>query len=62
MNVRGAVQGVRWYVREVSGEGDYDRYVARARRQHPGTAVLSRRDFERRKTQAREANPGARCC
>ena len=62
MNVRGAVQGVRWYVREVSGEGDYDRYIARERRLHPGTAVLSRRDFERRKTQAREANPGTRCC
>jgi uncharacterized short protein YbdD (DUF466 family) len=62
MTLRQAVQGVRWYLREVSGEGDYDRYVARARCQHAEADVLSRREFERRKMSAREANPGARCC
>jgi uncharacterized short protein YbdD (DUF466 family) len=62
MNVRRAVEGVRWYLREVSGEGDYDRYVAHARRHHPDAPVLSRRDFERRRTKERAANPGARCC
>ena len=27
MKVRRAVEGIRWYLREVSGEGDYDRYA-----------------------------------
>jgi len=60
--VRRAVGGILWYLREVSGEGDYDRYVAHARRHHGEALVLSRRDFERRRTKEREANPRARCC
>ena len=62
MTLRQAVQGVCWYLREVSGEGDYDRYLARARLHQADAAILSRREFERRKTRAREAHPGARCC
>jgi hypothetical protein len=30
VRLRRAVEGIRWYLREVSGEGDYDRYVAHA--------------------------------
>jgi uncharacterized short protein YbdD (DUF466 family) len=56
------VQGILWYLREVSGEADYDRYVAHARRDHRDAPVLSRRDFERRRMREREANPTARCC
>ncbi|HEY3260114.1 MAG TPA: YbdD/YjiX family protein [Pseudonocardiaceae bacterium] len=62
MNLRQVVEGIRWYLREVSGEGDYDRYVAHARRHQSDAPVLSRRDFERRRTKEREATPGARCC
>lgn len=62
MTLSRAFRGVRWYLREVSGEADYDRYVSRARLHHGDANVLSRRDFERRKANAREANPGARCC
>jgi uncharacterized short protein YbdD (DUF466 family) len=62
LNVKRAVQGVRWYLREVSGEGDYDRYVAHERLHHRDAAALSRRDFERRKAKLREANPTVRCC
>ena len=54
--------GVRWYLREVSGESAYDRYVEHRRREHPGEPVMSRRDFERRRQDAREARPQARCC
>lgn len=61
MNARQAVAGIRWYLREVSGEADYDKYLAHAHR-HDGEAVLSRRDFERRKLAEREAHPRARCC
>ncbi|MEP6464365.1 MAG: YbdD/YjiX family protein [Frankiaceae bacterium] len=59
MTWRRAVAGLRWYLREVSGEADYDRYLARAR---PDVPVMSRREFERHKMKARDAHPGARCC
>ena len=32
------------------------------RREHPGEPVMSRRDFERRRQDARESRPQARCC
>ena len=53
---------VRWYLREVSGESAYDRYAEHARREHPGAPVMSRRDFERRRQDARENRTQARCC
>jgi uncharacterized short protein YbdD (DUF466 family) len=54
--------GVRWYLREVSGESAYDRYVEHMRRDHAGQPVMSRRDYERRRQDHREENPRARCC
>ncbi|WP_418959054.1 YbdD/YjiX family protein [Streptomyces tritici] len=64
VSLRRAVHWLRWYVREVSGESAYDRYVAHARSHDPEAAVLSRRAFERRRMDAREADPreGFRCC
>ena len=62
MTVRDALAGVRWYLREVSGESAYDCYVEHMRREHPDQPVMSRRDFERRRQDAREENPRARCC
>ena len=62
MTVKRAFSGMRWYLREVSGEAAYDRYVAHRRREHPGEPVMGRRDFERRRQDAREARPQARCC
>ena len=62
MTVRQAVAGVLWYLREVSGEADYDRYAASAERLRPGAPVLSRREFERHRMQAREAAAPHRCC
>ena len=47
MTVKEAFAGVRWYLREVSGESAYDRYVEHVRRDHPDAIVMSRRDFER---------------
>lgn len=51
-------------MREVSGESVYDQYVARARSHGPGAKVMSRREFERSRMDAREADPreGFRCC
>jgi uncharacterized short protein YbdD (DUF466 family) len=62
VSVRHALSGVRWYLREVAGESAYDRYLAHARREHPGEPVMSRRDFERRRQDARESRTQARCC
>ncbi|WP_171052929.1 YbdD/YjiX family protein [Streptomyces marianii] len=62
--VRRAVDWVRWYVREVSGESVYDRYVTHARSHDPDAEVMSRREFERRRMDERESDPrkGFRCC
>lgn len=46
-----------WYVRAVMGETAYDQYLEHRERTHPGEPVLTRRDFERLKTQ-----PNVRCC
>jgi uncharacterized short protein YbdD (DUF466 family) len=62
MTVKEAFAGVRWYLREVSGESAYDRYVEHMRREHPGQPVMSRRDFERQRQDWRDENPRARCC
>jgi uncharacterized short protein YbdD (DUF466 family) len=62
MNVRKAVRGVHWYLREVTGENDYARYVEHARREHPDAPVRSRREFERARIDARTVRPGSRCC
>ena len=62
MTVREVVAGVRWYLREVTGESGYDRYVEHMRRDHADQPVMSRRDFERRRQDMREEHPRARCC
>jgi uncharacterized short protein YbdD (DUF466 family) len=53
---------MRWYVREVTGESAYDRYVEHETRAHPGAAVLDRRTFERRRQDLEDARPQQRCC
>ncbi|AXE22901.1 hypothetical protein C0216_05045 [Streptomyces globosus] len=62
--VRGALAKARYYVREFSGEAAYDRYVAHARSHDPDAEVMTRRAFERARTDAREGDPrgGFRCC
>jgi uncharacterized short protein YbdD (DUF466 family) len=57
-----ALKLVWWYLREVSGETAYDRYVEHARSHHTGEPVMTRRDFERRRQDARENQTQARCC
>jgi len=63
--VRRAGRWVRWYVRELTDESAYERYVAHVR-QHQGAdaPVPSRREFERQRQDAREGDPreGFRCC
>ncbi|ARF64187.1 MULTISPECIES: YbdD/YjiX family protein [Streptomyces] len=63
-DVRRVAGRIRWYVRELTGESVYDRYVAHARAHDPEAPVLSRRAFEHARMDAREADPreGFRCC
>jgi uncharacterized short protein YbdD (DUF466 family) len=55
-------RGVRWYLRELTGETQYDRYLERHTREHAGAAPLSRREFERRRIATADPKPGSRCC
>ncbi|MDN3026659.1 YbdD/YjiX family protein [Streptomyces sp. S.PB5] len=62
--LRRALRGVRWYVRELTDESAYDRYVAHLRKGHPQADVPTRRAFERMRTDRQEEDPrqGFRCC
>jgi len=60
--VRTGARWVWWYLRELTGEADYDKYVEHLRVAHPDVPVPSRRDFERDKTERLARNPSARCC
>ncbi|MEU7329645.1 YbdD/YjiX family protein [Streptomyces parvus] len=62
--VRRVAGRIRWYVRELTGESTYDRYVAHTKAHDPEARVMTRRAFERSRTDAREADPreGFRCC
>jgi uncharacterized short protein YbdD (DUF466 family) len=57
-----AWRGLRWYLRELTGETQYDRYLERHAFEHPDAPALSRREFERRRIAAQDAKPGSRCC
>ena len=55
-----AWRGVRWYLREFTGESRWDVYLAHCA-EH-GHTPMSRREFERRRSDAQEKNPITRCC
>nr|WP_318241536.1 YbdD/YjiX family protein [Cellulomonas avistercoris] len=55
-------RGVRWYVRELTGEAAYDRYVAAHARTHPDHAPLTRAQWWRARDDARESLAHDRCC
>ncbi|WP_199523854.1 YbdD/YjiX family protein [Micromonospora craterilacus] len=57
-----ALGRVIWYVKEVVGENDYERYVNHLRRHHPQTRPVSRKVFERDKIQRLGTGPNTRCC
>ncbi|MFH8751272.1 CstA-like transporter-associated (seleno)protein [Streptomyces rimosus] len=62
--VRRVLGWIRWYVRELTGESAYERYVAHVRQHTPDAPVPGRREFERRRAAEREGDPrsGFRCC
>ena len=62
--MRGAVlragRGLRWFVRQSTGEAKWDEHVDSCRVQ--GVDPMSRREFERHRSDHRESNPQSRCC
>jgi uncharacterized short protein YbdD (DUF466 family) len=55
-----AWEGVRWYLKEFTGEARWDDYLEHCA-EH-GHAPMSRYEFERQRTDAAERNPVTRCC
>jgi uncharacterized short protein YbdD (DUF466 family) len=62
MTVRRWARVVHWYLRELTGEAEYDRYRDRYVRHHPHAPVPTRREYEVRRTRHRESHPQSRCC
>jgi uncharacterized short protein YbdD (DUF466 family) len=60
--VRRWARAVRWYLRELTGEAEYDRYRERQLRHHPLAPVPNRREYEVLRARHREAHPQGRCC
>ena len=62
--LRRGLRWARWYMRELTDESAYDRYVEHRRAHDPEARVPSRREFERWRTDSRESDPrsGFRCC
>jgi uncharacterized short protein YbdD (DUF466 family) len=49
------------YLKEVSGENAYDRYLEAHARTHPDKPALSRKAFYRQRMDEKYNNPGSRC-
>ncbi|WP_283138920.1 YbdD/YjiX family protein [Rhizohabitans arisaemae] len=61
MSLRDMVRFTRWYLRELTGVNEYDRYLDR-HRADPHGPLLSRREYERLRIDRQDADPGSRCC
>ena len=49
------------YLKEISGENAYDRYLAVHAAIHPGKPPMGRGEFYRRRQDEKYNNPGSRC-
>ncbi|MDH6610994.1 uncharacterized short protein YbdD (DUF466 family) [Streptomyces sp. SAI-208] len=56
------VRGLGWYLRELTGEAEYDRYRERQLRHRPLAPAPTRREYEVLRTRHRESHPQGRCC
>ena len=53
-------RGIRWYLRQATGEAKWDEYLKRCLDE--GVGPMSRREFERQRTEHQEKHPQSRCC
>ncbi len=49
------------YLKEISGENAYDRYLAVHTATHPGKTPMNRSEFYRARQDEKYNNPGSRC-
>ncbi|MEU0897758.1 YbdD/YjiX family protein [Streptomyces massasporeus] len=56
------VRAVRWYLRELTGESEYDRYCLHRQRHHPHAPLPTRREYQVLRTRHQEARTHSRCC
>jgi len=61
-SIRAVLRRAGRIVRRVIGAPDYERYVAHVHECHPGTAPMTRAEFERSRLEQRYSQPGQRCC
>jgi uncharacterized short protein YbdD (DUF466 family) len=55
-------RALHWYLRELTGESDYDRYLSRHACVHPGGKAMTRREFDTWRWTEKANTPGNRCC
>jgi hypothetical protein len=55
-----AGHGIRWYLRQVTGEAKWDSYLEGCL--NDDVEPMSRRDFERHRSEHLDKNPRPRCC
>jgi len=60
--MRKVLRAVRWYVRELTGEAAYDRYVAAHAARHGDHPPLTRAQWWRARDDARERVAHESCC
>jgi hypothetical protein len=53
-------RGIRWYLKQATGEAKWDDYLGECRSK--GLEPMPRRDFEWHRTDHKENNPQSRCC
>lgn len=52
----------RWYVGQLMGDHDYQKYCNHLRIHHPNQPIPTEREYWRNRHAAADANPQARCC
>lgn len=57
-----ALKSIKWYVGELMGDHDYEKYCAHLAQHHPDREVPTAREYWRARYADQDANPGARCC
>ena len=63
MNIGTLVRTAKWYLREISGESLYDRYLQHHAAEHTGEPAMTRAEFERWRVDRADNSPGPpRCC
>jgi uncharacterized short protein YbdD (DUF466 family) len=53
-------RGIHWYLKQATGEAKWDEHLERSRTE--GVQPMTRRAFERHRSEHRENNQQSRCC